>query len=58
MEIWIYFDYGIIIKQTYNLLALEISPQAKKGKPQGNIKPLHLVASPTRKEKALSGQSP
>jgi len=40
------------------VLALEISPQAEKGKPQGNIKPFSLVASPTGQEKALSGQSP
>ena len=40
-----------------NMLALEISPQAKKGKPQGNIKPFSLVASPTGQEKALSGLS-
>ena len=39
------------------LLALEISPQAEKGKPQGNIKPFSPVASPTGQEKALSGQS-
>ena len=40
-----------------NMLALEISPQAEKGKPQGNIKPFSLVASPTGQEKALSGLS-
>ena len=40
-----------------SMLALEISPQAEKGKPQGNIKPFSLVASPTGQEKALSGQS-
>ena len=39
------------------LLALEISPQAEKGKPQGYIKPFSLVASPTGLEKALSGHS-
>ena len=39
------------------MLALEISPQAEKGKPQGNIKPFSLVASPTGQEKALSGLS-
>jgi len=40
-----------------SMLALEISPQAEKGKPQGNIKPFSLVASPTGQEKALSGLS-
>lgn len=40
-----------------NMLALEISPQAEKGKLQGNIKPLSLVASPTGQERALSGLS-
>jgi len=39
------------------MLALEISPQAEKGKLQGNIKPLSLVASPTGQERALSGLS-
>ena len=38
-----------------NMLVLEISPQAEKGKLQGNIKPLSLVASPTGQERALSG---
>jgi len=40
-----------------NMLALEISPQAEKGKPQGNIKPLSLVASPMGQERDLSGLS-
>jgi len=40
-----------------NMLALEISPQAEKGKLQGNIKPLSLVASPTGQERPLSGLS-
>jgi len=40
-----------------DLLALEISPQAEKGKPQGYIKPLSLVASPTGQEWDLSGLS-
>jgi len=39
------------------MLALEISPQAEKGKSQSYIKPFSLVASPTGQEKALSGLS-
>ena len=39
-----------------NMLALDVSPQAEKGKPQGNIKPFSLVASPMGQEKALSGR--
>ena len=38
---------NVLPSMVANMLALEISPQAEEGKPQGNIKPLHLVASPT-----------
>ena len=47
----------VLVDGMRELLALEISLQAEKGKPQGNIKPFSLVASPTGQEKALSGLS-